>query len=79
MEGSVMGDIWNSPYQRASLEVGDSVRVRGVSPTSDEYDIGTVVGFTFNGVRVRWTAAAEVYTEDRDSIERVVETTGASS
>jgi hypothetical protein len=79
MEGSVMGDIGNSPYRRASLEVGDCVRVRGVSPTSDEYDVGTVVGFTFNGVRVRWTGAAEVYTEDRDSIERIDGAPGASS
>ncbi len=51
------------------FKVGDRVRVKGVKPDSPEYDIGTIVGFTFGNAKVHWEAADEIYTENPAELE----------
>jgi len=53
------------------LRVGDHVVIRGIAPDSPEYDIGSVVGFTFSTVKVHWARADVTYTENYVDLERV--------
>lgn len=61
-----MADIGNKPYRRARFEVGD--RVETGERGDDEYDIGTIVEVTFNGIRVHWERADEIFAESQEVV-----------
>lgn len=67
-----MSDIGNRRRRvvdsTSRLVVGDRVEIG----EGDEHDTGTVVGFTFNGVRVHWDLADETYTEDYKDLRRML-------
>lgn len=69
-----MSDIGNKELpRRAELQIGDRVVIRGVEAQSDEYDVGTIVAFTFNAARVHWDGAGEIYNESPSDLQRLVE------
>jgi len=53
------------------FKTGDRVCMKGVKPDNPEYDVGTIVGFTFDNAKVHWEAADEIYSEDPSRLERL--------
>jgi hypothetical protein len=53
------------------FKTGDRVRMKGVKLNSPEYDIGTIVGFTFDKAKVHWENADEIYSEDQAQLEHL--------
>jgi len=53
------------------FKAGDRVRMKGVKPDSPEYDIGTIVAFTFSAAKVHWERADEIYSEDPAKLEHL--------
>lgn len=71
--GVPVSDVGGKPIARPTrraLEVGDRVVITSVADDADAYDVGTIVGFTFNGARVHWERADEVYTERLEDLRR---------
>lgn len=66
-----MGEFVQGRTEMATLQRGDRVRVRGILPSSDEYDEGVVVEATFSKCRVHWSGCDEIYSENPSDLEVV--------